>query len=120
MSAKSTVRIPVVTIKGHREVPHYTVAKDGEDVTIGWGRETSPTEWIRDPEWVGTLRATSYHSGRSSSCYSVCIEVEGELPVVGLMSCSMFYDLLPRLANGKVTGKWTARKQGGNYMIREA
>lgn len=120
MSAKSTVRIPVVTLVGRREVPHYTTSQDGEDVKIGWGRETSPTEWIRDPEWTGTLTATGYHGGRSSSCYGVRIEIEGELPVVGLMSCSMFYGLLPRLVDGRVTGKWTARKQGTNYMIREA
>lgn len=75
---------------------------------------------IRDPEWLGELKATGYHGGRSSSCYSVRIEIEGQLPVVGLMSCSMFYDLLPRLVDGRVCGKWTARKQGQNYMIREA
>lgn len=120
MSTKSTVRIPVVSRTGFREVPHYTTSKDGEDVVLGWGREASPTEWIRDPEWVGSLKATGYHGGRSSSCYSVRIKIEGERSVVGLMSCSMFYNLLPRLVNGRVTGKWTARKQGTNYMIREA
>lgn len=125
MSVKSTVRIPVVTQSplgtegAWREVPHYTTSKDGEQVRIGWVQTNTSTEWIRDPVWVGELRATGYHGGRSSSCYHVRIDIEGELPVVGLMSCSMFFSLLSSLVGGGVRGKWTARKQGQNYLIRE-
>lgn len=131
MSAKSKVLIPVVLFEGTRTIPHYIsrgVPGDQLRARRGWSeagapyphdpdQRTDPTEWLPAPEWSGKLRVLGYRGGRSSSCYLVRIEIPGELPVEGLMSCSAFFSCIEWVHNGVVPGRWAARKQGKNYMI---
>lgn len=113
----------------------------GFDADVWSNTARHKTEWLESPVWEGTLTPIEYRCGRSSSCYAVRIETcvqysastaprgtfdpslvgtllsDGQPPVEGYMSCMMFFDLLPLLKGGSVHGKFTARKQGNNYMI---
>lgn len=115
-----------------RAVPHYAggIAADGEDlpdlVSLGclqytserWHEcQTLPTDWIENPVWTGVLSVISYWHGRSSSCYYVQIDDGSGIPIEGLMSCSEFIQLIPKLVEGKVGGTFKGVKRGQNYLI---
>ena len=114
-----------------RVVPHYANGlspREGDEdlpaLACPYGFEAYPggryafvTDWLPDPTWTGELRVTDYHGGRSSSCYAVQITTTDGAPVVGLMSCSSFMALIPRLSNGTVAGTFGAFKRGQNYLI---
>lgn len=128
-----------------RVIPHYLNPRDVQAqppfITLFYGEKACPTDWIRDPQWTGMLTVLGYHGGRSSSCYGIRIETgslysattaprgrfdpslvgtlipDGQTPVVGMMSCLSFMDVIPHLRDGKAFGTWKARKQGQNYMI---
>ena len=116
-----------------RVVPHYLSCRapevsdpDRPLLSCGYGFEANtydrsvklPTDWIVKPSWLGRLTVTDYYKGRSSSCYVVRIDADdGGEPVVGLMSCSAFMTVIPRLSGGGADGTWIAVKRGGNYLI---
>lgn len=121
-----------------RVIPHYAGVvppREGDEteaLVCGYGFKAHtpyrngdgpmPTSWVAAPVWTGPLSVTGYHGGRSSSCYSVRILADdGAEPVEGLMSCSTFLDVLPRMVSGTIpSGRWTATKRGQNYMIESA
>ena len=137
---KPTV-IPVVTYKSRRVVPHFVggIPADGGSCpklapeyeyspvwfdpaeynpsTSSGRTKPFPTEWVHAPQWTGLISACRCVGGRSSSCFEVLIALAPDLPVVGLMAYTEFFQLLPHLVNGSARGTFRAVKRGQNYMI---
>jgi hypothetical protein len=137
MPKKSEILFPLITLASGRQLlPHYIYGNSSirsGDTTVQLAADgamcaslpyaphtrAKPTEWVERPLWAGTLWVAGYHGGRSSSCYEVIVERQDGPPILGLMSCLQFLDLIPHIVDGKVTGQtFTAVKRGQNYLIQ--
>lgn len=85
--------------------------KDGNQLDYpGWNDPT----WVANHEFTDTLTYVSYGRGRSSVTFEFARE-DGR-------TVSMFVtdldSVLPIMANGKLTGRFTFTKRGQNYGVR--
>lgn len=87
----------------------WTQAEPGE--TGGWG---APDEWVPRHEFDATMVYTGYHKGRSAMRFNFYAAETGKKYS---MPISAFHEIVPRLRNGIVFGRWTFGKQGANYGV---
>lgn len=92
------------------EMLEYTGCCDGEVGTGYW----EPTQWREVTVFDAELEVTGCRKGRSAVRFHMRNVANGEEYSMGFKS---FFDIIKRLSNGRVSGRWTFRKQGGNYGL---
>lgn len=108
-------RIPFRHEAGRVAMMEYTPADDGEIRQAPTGTTWSyPDEWRDVTEFDAELEVFDHWKGRSAVRVGVRNAANGEEYSMGFHA---FFEVIKRLKNGKVKGRWTFRKQGANYGV---
>jgi hypothetical protein len=104
--SKKPYRIPF----NGKKMMEYASCRDGETGDGYW----QPSEWRDVVEFDAELEVFDCRKGRSAVRFYVRDVANNEEYSMGFVS---FFNIVKRLRDGRISGRWTFRKQGGNYGL---
>lgn len=101
--------------KGDYSIP-FDAAGNQVHYPDWWSMEREPGEWRENFVFSDTLTYAGYQRGRPAAYFKFTRESGASVT----MFLTDFEDIVPNMAHGKVTGRWTFCKRGQNYGVRMA